>query len=248
MAKSFIILGSLSGIARALCEALAHRGEELILVARSHEELLLQTSDLRTRFGREVHPICADASDLESMSALPDQCIAALGGRAPDGVILCWGVMFAQAEAERDPLQIRKLFDVNLTAAAIILQGFANQMRSDGVIAGISSVAGDRGRGSNYLYGATKAGLSALLDGMRHRYCTTGPHVLTVKPGFVDTPMTDGLVNPDSPLCSQPAQVAKDILRAIDSRRPTLYTSWPWRWIMAIIRALPEKLFLRTKL
>ncbi|MEI6350570.1 MAG: SDR family NAD(P)-dependent oxidoreductase [Verrucomicrobiota bacterium] len=248
MSKSYVILGSLSGLARAICEALARRGEQLVLVARSREELSIQAADLRTRFGVSVHAIAADASALETMGALPDQCLASLSGRAPDGVILCWGVMFDQGEAERDPVRIRTLFEVNLTSAAIVLQGFANQMRADGVLAGISSVAGDRGRGSNYLYGATKAGLTALLDGMRHRFHSTGPHIITVKPGFIATPMTHGLVNPDSPLCAHPAQVAADILRAIDRRESTLYTLWPWRWVMAVIRSLPERIFLMTKL
>ncbi|MEI8233740.1 MAG: SDR family NAD(P)-dependent oxidoreductase [Verrucomicrobiota bacterium] len=250
MNKPYVILGSHSGIARALCEALAHRGHDLILVARSPQELDLQAADLRTRFGIAVHPIVADANAVERISALPQACLAASDQDLPEGVILCWGTMFAQQEAEMDCAKIRSLFDINLTSAAIVLQGFANLMAKGkgGTIVGISSVAGDRGRGSNYLYGATKAGLSALLDGMRHRYQGTGLHVLTVKPGFVATPMTHGLVNPESPLCARPAQVAKDILKAIHHRKPTLYTLWPWRWIMALIRALPEAVFLKTKL
>lgn len=248
MSKTYIILGSLSGMARAICEVLAQRGVELVLVARSTEELALQSADLHTRFGVTAHCLPADAADLEQIKELPARCCAALSGRIPNAVILCWGVMFSQHDAEHSPGQIRRLFDVNLTAAAIVLQGFANQMGRDGIIAGISSVAGDRGRASNYLYGATKAGLSALLDGMRHRYRQSGPHVLTIKPGFVATPMTQEIVNPDSFLCARPEQVATDILRAMDQRRPTVYTLWHWRWIMAIIRALPEALFLRTKL
>lgn len=248
MSKSYVLLGSHSGIARELSELLARRGEELVLVARSAEELALQAVDLRIRFGTAVHEIAADALDPKAMRDLPAQCVAALGGRAPHAVILCWGVMFAQEEAEVSPEQIRTLFEVNLTSAAVVLQGYANRMNADGIIAGVSSVAGDRGRGSNYLYGATKAGLNALLDGMRHRFRKTGPHVLTVKPGFVATPMTEGIVDPDSPLCASPEQVAADILRAMDRRQSTLYTLWPWRWVMAIIKALPESFFLRTKL
>lgn len=248
MSKTYVILGSLSGMARAICVALAQRGNELVLVARSAEELAFQSADLHTRFGATVHCLAADAANLEQIKELPTQCCMVLGGRAPDAVILCWGVMFAQQEAERSAEHIRRLFDVNLTSAAIVLQGFANRMNRSGVIAGISSVAGDRGRGSNYLYGATKAGLSALLDGMRHRCWKTGPHVLTIKPGFVATPMTENIVKQDSLLCASPEQVATEVLRAIDRRQAVIYTLWVWRWIMAIIRALPETVFLRTRL
>ncbi len=116
------------------------------------------------------------------------------------------------------------------------------------MIAAISSVAGDRGRQSNYIYGAAKAGLTAYLQGLRNRLFFAGVHVLTIKPGFVATAMTDGLVNPNSPLLATPQQVARDIDRALRCRQNVLYTRWFWRPIMLIIRWIPEPVFKRLKL
>ena len=109
-------------------------------------------------------------------------------------------------------------------------------------------MAGDRGRQSNYLYGSTKAALSAYLQGLRNRLYPKGVHVLTIKPGMVDTPMTDGLVNPDSFLVSSPQQVARDIDRALQSQKNILYTPRKWWWVMCVIRWLPEQVFKRLKL
>jgi short-subunit dehydrogenase len=120
--------------------------------------------------------------------------------------------------------------------------------RGRGYIAAVSSVAGDRGRQSNYTYGASKAGLSAYLQGLRNRLHPAGVHVLTVKPGFVDTPMTHGLVNPDSPLVASPEQVAADVDLAIRKRKDVIYTRWFWRAVMLVIGSIPERVFKRLKL
>ena len=155
-----------------------------------------------------------------------------------------------QTESEQSSKTFRQTLEINVLSPATILQVFANRMVDvdKGHIIGISSVAGDRGRGSNYHYGSSKAALSAFLDGLRHRLVQTNVHVCTVKPGFVDTPMTHGLVNPNSPLCASPDEVAKDIVAAMKSRKGMVYTKWPWRWIMTIIRHVPEFIFLKTKL
>jgi short-subunit dehydrogenase len=120
--------------------------------------------------------------------------------------------------------------------------------RKSGYICAISSVAGDRGRRSNYPYGATKAGLSAYLQGLRSRLHPIGIPVLTVKPGFVDTAMIWGIVPPDSPLNAKPQRVARDIFRAIRRRRNVLYTPWFWRIIMGIVTRIPEFIFKRMKI
>jgi short-subunit dehydrogenase len=158
--------------------------------------------------------------------------------------------MFDQAEAQADVQRIRRTYDVNLTSAASVLEPIAAHMaeRGTGWIAAVSSVAGDRGRQSNYLYGSAKAGLTAYLQGLRNRVHHHGVDVLTIKPGFVDTPMTHGLLDPDSPLVASPDRVAKDIDRAIRRRRSKVYTPWFWRGIMAIIRNIPEAIFKRLKL
>ncbi len=140
--------------------------------------------------------------------------------------------------------------EINLTSAVVLLSLFANYLedRRSGYLAVISSVAGDRGRQSNYTYGAAKAGLTAYLQGLRNRLYRSGVHVLTVKPGFVDTPMTHGRVNPDSPLVASPARVARDIDWAIRRRRNVIYTPWFWRPIMLAVRLVPEFVFKRLRL
>jgi decaprenylphospho-beta-D-erythro-pentofuranosid-2-ulose 2-reductase len=117
-----------------------------------------------------------------------------------------------------------------------------------GYLCGVSSVAGDRGRQSNYLYGSTKAGFSTYLDGLRNRLYRSGVAVITVKPGFVDTSMTWGLLNPKSPLVAAPERVARDIARAIRKRKNTVYTPWFWALVMLVIRLVPEPIFKRMSL
>ncbi len=159
-------------------------------------------------------------------------------------------MMVDQDIAEQDFAQARQMIDVNFTSAVSILGCLADYFRGrrSGVIAAISSVAGDRGRQSNFIYGATKAGLTVYLAGLRNRLHPLGVHVLTIKPGFVATAMTVGRVNPNSPLMATPERVAADIDRALRRRRDVLYTPWFWRWVMLIIRAVPERLFKRLKL
>jgi short-subunit dehydrogenase len=136
---------------------------------------------------------------------------------------------------------------VNYNAVVSICEPLAAHLaeRGSGWIAVIGSVAGDRGRQSNYLYGSAKAGASAYCQGLRNRLYHRGVHVLTVKPGLVATAMTEGLVNPNSPMVARPEQVAGAIVRAIDRRRNVIYTPWFWRAIMAAIRAVPEAVFKR---
>jgi short-subunit dehydrogenase len=133
---------------------------------------------------------------------------------------------------------------------ALLLEKFATMMESQrgGCLAAISSVAGDRGRQSNYIYGAAKAGLSTFLDGLRNRMFRVGVHVLSIKPGFVDTPMTLGKINPRSPLVASPDRVARDIDRALLRRENVLYTPWFWWPIMKVIRLVPEPIFKRLGL
>jgi short-subunit dehydrogenase len=245
-----VILGSLSGIAREIAKLMASRGIPIVLVARSSDELKIQASDLKVRYGGAVETVEADAQELEKIHLLPQECSAKLNGRPIGSVILCWGIMPEQKASELDPKTLKLTFDVNLTASALVLQSFANMLKlqGGGTIVGISSVAGDRGRGSNYLYGATKAGLTALLDGMRHRYHGVGLRIITVKPGIVSTPMTKGIINPNSPLCASPHNVAADIVNAIETGASQVYTPRYWRIIMAVIRNIPEILFLKSKL
>lgn len=250
MNNTYLILGATSGMARAIARALAQRGHDLILAGRSAEETALSAADLKARFPIQAKSLVFDATRAEHVNGMLGASMEANDGELPDGVVLAYGVMFPQSETEIDLDRLVQTLEVNFVSAARILQAFGNAFagRGSGVIVGISSVAGDRGRGSNYHYGASKAGLTAFLDGMRHRLHASGVHVCTVLPGFVATPMTHGIVDPASPLCAQPEQVARDVLKAIDRRKGRIYTIWPWRWIMAIIRHVPEVVFIRTKL
>ncbi len=167
-----------------------------------------------------------------------------------DGVVVCHGMLPEQQAAEQNLAILRQSFEVDFLSVAALLEIAANyfMQRHQGWIAAISSVAGDRGRQSNYLYGAPKAGLTAYLQGLRNRLHPAGIPVLTIKPGFVATRMTEGRVKPNSPLMAKPERVARQIDRAIRRRRNVLYTPPIWRIIMAVIRAIPEGIFKRLKL
>ena len=164
------------------------------------------------------------------------------------GVVLCHGLLPEQSEAQTKWEVARRTIDVNFTSAVSVLNGAAEYLepRGKGFLCVLSSVAGDRGRQSNYLYGSAKGALSIYLQGLRQRLSKRGIVVTTVKPGFTDTAMTWGL--PGLFLVATPQKVAEDIYRAVCKRRGTVYTPWFWRIIMAIIKSVPEPIFNRIKL
>ncbi len=247
--ENVVILGATSGIARALCLVMAERGCRLIVAGRNEEELDRIASDLRVRTGADAFVEKFDALDFDDHVPFLARCGERFGG-VIDGVVLCYGYMTDQEKTEQDFEAARRTIDVNFTSAISILGAVANDMeaRGAGYIAAIGSVAGDRGRQSNYTYGASKAGLSAFLGGLRNRLCKSGVHVLEVRPGFVDTPMTHGLLDPNSPLVASPERVATAIDAAIRAKRDVIYAPWFWRGIMKTIRSIPESVFKRLKL
>jgi short-subunit dehydrogenase len=249
MPENIVIIGATSGIAKALCTELAGGGANLVLAGRNIDELNRQAADLRVRFQRDVSVERFDASDADHLAQFWANCAGHFVDGAT-GVVVCHGFLPVQAEAQRDGAVLRKSFDVNFTSPAALMEVAAAyfEQRRSGWIAAISSVAGDRGRQSNYLYGAAKAGLSAYLQGLRNRLQPAGVYVLSIKPGFVATRMTEGKVNPKSPLVASPERVARDIARAIRRRKNVLYTPWIWRPIMFVVRSLPEAIFKRLKL
>jgi short-subunit dehydrogenase len=244
--RRVLILGATSDIARAVAQALAARGDALILAAHDRAEVARIAADLRVRHGVEVQERWFDALAFDSHARLMEECFSS----GLDGVIACHGYMAAQSVAEADGSEAHRVLDVNLKSYVSLLNPAAARLcaRGGGFICALSSVAGDRGRQSNYLYGAAKAGLSAYLQGLRNRLSSSGVAVITVKPGFVDTAMTWGLLKPGSPLVARPQHVARDVLRAIDRHRDVVYTPWFWRWIMLVIRSIPERLFKRLSL
>ena len=248
MSENVLIVGATSGIAQALSRVMAARGCRLLLAARDAEQLGKLAADLRIRSQAEVMTEPFEALDFDQHPAFFKRCVDRFDGDLT-GIVVCHGDLVPQAETQTDFSKARRTIDINFTSVASVLNAAAAyfELQKAGYLAAISSVAGDRGRQSNYTYGAAKAGLSAYLDGLRNRLYSSRVHVLSIKPGFVDTAMTRGLLKP-SPLVASPEQVARDIDRAIRQRKDVLYTPWFWRPIMGIIRAVPESIFKRLKL
>ena len=243
-----LILGARSAIAQALARRLAAQGWDLVLAARNSIELEPVASDIMLRHDCAVSLWEFDALAYEEMESLPARLESEIG---PFQIaVLVFGYLGNAQECRSQTMEMEKTMATNFTGAAICLQHLANHFegraeRGTGII-GISSVAGDRGRQSNYVYGASKGGLSLFLQGLRNRLSRTGVHVMTVKPGFVDTPMTEGIEGMF--LVATPERVADDILRAFEDGRDVLYTPWFWRYIMLAIRLVPERLFKKLSL
>jgi short-subunit dehydrogenase len=241
---SVLILGAASDIGRALARAYAEAGYTPILAARDAARLAADLDDLRVRHGVSGRAASFDMLDFVGFPAFLD----GLGG-LPDVVICVVGLLGDQKRAELDPAQATLLFNSNYVGPALLLDAIAARMeeRGSGTIIGISSVAGDRGRASNYLYGSAKAGFTAYLSGLRNRLARKGVAVLTVKPGFVNTAMTAGMKLPPA-LTAQPAEVSAAILKAHEKGADVLYVKPIWRLIMLIITAIPEKIFKKLRL
>jgi decaprenylphospho-beta-D-erythro-pentofuranosid-2-ulose 2-reductase len=247
VSKPILIVGATSGIARPIAECLAREGHALILAGRDLEEMGKTAADLHLRHSVRVEVRRFEALDFPGHPAFFADCVRACD-EPLHGVVVCHGVLIPQATAQQDFAAARQMIDVNYTSAVSILNEAANYLESQkaGFLCAISSVAGDRGRPSNYIYGSTKAALNTYLEGLRARLAKVGVAVTTVKPGFVDTRMTRGLQG--MMLVAKPERVARDICRAIRRRRYEVYTPWFWRGIMAIVRAIPTFVFNRTKL
>ncbi len=245
--ETIAVLGATSAMARALADEFAGAGNTVVLAARDEEEAETIAADIRTRCGVDAIPLLLEAEDFESHEGFVAQCVEA-GNGGLGGVVLCYGFMDEQEHAQAAFDIARRTIDVNLTSAVSLLEKFAAyfEERGSGFIAAISSVAGDRGRQSNYIYGASKAGLSAYLEGLRNRLYHRGVHVTTIKPGFVDTKMTFGL--PGLFLVASPQQAAKAMCAAIVKRKNTVYVPWFWRYIMLIIRHVPDWQFKKMKM
>ena len=243
-----VIIGATSDIAKALARELAKDGGRLVLAARDGEDLSILARDLATRHNALVTAIPLDVTNFDSHGRFVTDCRAALG--EIEGVVLCQGLMVDQEQASGDWSLVRQMIDVNYASAVSLANRFASLLvaRGSGYICGVSSVAGERGRQSNYFYGSTKAAFSAYLAGLRNRLFRHGVAVVTIKPGFVDTSMTWGLLNVNSPLVAQPDRVARTIAKAIQKRRNVVYVPWFWAGIMCVIRLIPEALFKRLSL
>lgn len=231
-----LIIAAKSDIAQALALKYAEEGYDLYLAARNITQLNDFANHLKVR--SEVNVECIE---LDILNYSTHQDFYNLLPEKPQGVISVVGYLGEQTTAQSDFNESEKIIASNYTGVVSLLNIVANdfERRKSGFIIGISSVAGDRGRKSNYIYGSAKSGLSAYLSGLRNRLHNVGVQVLTVKPGFVATQMTQNMDLPEK-LTAQPELVATDIFNAQQKGKNILYTKWLWRWIMFIIKIIPE--------
>jgi hypothetical protein len=244
MTGPVLILGARSDIGRAVAHRFAADGHPVQLAARSLDGLDPVKSDIELRHGVPVSLHAVDALAPESFPAFLDAL-----PELPQIAVSAIGLLGEQAESEQDPEAALRVMRSNYEGPALLLGLLAARFeaRGSGTLVGISSVAGDRGRASNYVYGSAKAGLTAFLSGLRNRLADKGVHVVTVLPGFVATRMTEGMALP-ARLTARPEEVAEAVARAVARRRDVIYTRPVWRPIMAVIRAIPERVFKKTTL
>lgn len=242
-----LILGATSGIMRAVAHEFAGRGYDLVLTGRDKPEVETLAADLGIRYGVRAHAHQLDALTYEAHPQQIEACIRDADGNLA-GAVLGIGYLGDHSRAQRENEEARRIIDTNLNACISLLNPLANyfEEKGDGFLCVLSSVAGDRGRQSNYVYGAAKAGLSAYLSGLRNRLHPAGVQVTTVLPGFVDTAMTYG--KEGMFLVASPERIARGILRAIEGRKDVVYLPGFWRAIMFLIRSVPEAIFKRLRL
>ncbi|MCH9742876.1 MAG: SDR family oxidoreductase [Proteobacteria bacterium] len=242
--KWLLVLGANSDMAVAIGRRFAQAGWHIQLASRNIEALQTEAKHLQVAYGIEAEAYLFDARDLASHAVFYNALV-----HKPDGVVVAFGLLGDQTASQADFNQAQEIIETNYTGAVSISEIVAADMeqRQAGFIVGISSVAGDRGRASNYIYGSSKAAFSAYLSGLRHRLFKSGVHVMTVKPGFVATKMTEGLDLP-AKLTATPQEVAQAVFNGVSKRKNVLYVKWMWRYIMLIIIHLPSFIFNKTKL
>ncbi|HTZ58192.1 MAG TPA: SDR family oxidoreductase [Acidobacteriaceae bacterium] len=245
-ASRVLVLGATSSIAIATMRQLAAPNVHFMLVARNRERLTAVAQDLRTRGSLAVDTWVTDLDDTN----LHPEMLAASAERLGriDLALIAHGVLGDQQAADADFEVAAAILHTNFMSAVSLATWLANyfQAQRAGTLAVISSVAGDRGRKSNYVYGASKGALSIFLEGLRNRVDREGVHVLTIKPGFVATPMTADV--PHNALFASPERVASGILKAVQARRDVVYVPWFWRWIMLLVCAIPDRFFKKMNL
>jgi decaprenylphospho-beta-D-erythro-pentofuranosid-2-ulose 2-reductase len=244
--RRILILGATSAIAEATARVFARQGDALLLVGRSTERLQAIADDLRLRGAAAAEIRCADLQDVSAHQGLLMHASEALGGL--DTALIAYGTLSDQALCEQSVDALVREFQTNAVSVMSLCGLLANRFEAQqrGVIGVISSVAGDRGRKSNYVYGAAKAAVSAFTSGLRQRLYRKGVRLVTIKPGFVDTPMTAAFKK--GLLWTSPEVVGKQIAEALIRGTPVIYTPGFWRPIMWIIRSIPESVFRRLSM
>jgi short-subunit dehydrogenase len=241
-----LIIGATSAIAGETAKVYAHDGARLFLTGRNAARLASVRDDLRVRGAAQVDTAELDVARIADHREVIDAAIGTLGGL--DVVLIAHGTLPDQALCQQRVSDTLDAVHVNFTATVALLTLLANYFEAQrrGCIAVITSVAGDRGRQSNYVYGAAKGGVERFLQGLRNRLFRSGVAIVTIKPGFVDTPMTAAMKK--NPLFADARRVGRSIHRAIERRRDVVYIPWFWGPIMALVKSLPEEIFKRLHL
>lgn len=244
--KKVLVVGATSAIAQSVSRLLALGGASFFLVGRNRERLQIVRDDLLARGAVKVGYQVLDFGKTELYERVVAEAIQELGGLSV--LLVAHGSLTDQARAQIDLEYFKEQFFANFLSAAVFVTIVANRFQNqrEGKIVVLGSVAGDRGRQSNYAYGTAKNALSTFMQGLRGRLAGSGVQALLVKPGFVDTPMTSHLEK--NALYASPERVGKDIVRAMTSNRSIVYSPWYWRYIMLVIKLLPEVVFNRLKL
>ena len=245
--KNIFISGASSAMAVAFARHYANEQACFFLLGRNENKLEVTKNDLLVRGAGKVFILSVDMAQPQDYTAIVQQAVQNLGHI--DIALIAQGVMQEQAVLQQDVNALRENFQVNTLSAIEQASALGNyfEQKSGGSLLVISSVAGDRGRQSNYVYGASKAALSIFTDGLRNRLSRHGVSVITVKPGFVDTPMTAEL-DKSGPLWASPEKIAHDMARAVGKGGCVLYTPWFWRYILLIICHIPDRIFKKLSL
>ena len=244
--SKILIAGATSAIAKAAARLWAGKGHSLYLLARNQQQLDKLGNDLKLRGATAIHTALFDCADTDAHKNIINTARDSMNGI--DIALVAVGTLGNQEKCNEDFNATLAQLQTDAIGVMSILTHLANIMQAQqhGTMAVISSVAGDRGRQSNYCYGTAKGAVSIFSQGLRHRLARHGVHVLTVKPGFVDTPMTEAFSK--GPLWAQPETIAHYIDNGINKKKNVVYAPWFWRYIMLVIRLIPESIFKKTSL
>jgi decaprenylphospho-beta-D-erythro-pentofuranosid-2-ulose 2-reductase len=246
MTRRVLILGATSGIARETSRCFAAEGAKLFLVARDSQKLAAVAADLKVRGAQAVETYEADLAAYSDHAAIINRAASAWQGL--DAALIAHGTLPDQTLLENDLAALREAVDTNYFSTVSLSMELAAvfEKQRSGVLAVIGSVAGDRGRRSNYVYGSAKAAVATFLAGLRLRLLAAGVQVVLIKPGWVSTPMTAHL--PQNFLYISAEKAGRGVHKAMISHTRVVYLPWYWKWIMAVIRMLPEPIFAKLNL